>query len=115
MNTLFTMGAKTIRSQTLGVSVGNPLSLEPALNEWNDEAFATMDWSIYQARTHGIRIFAPLVDNYDYYHGGKYDFLRFRGINISSTASPIDPLVMQNGWVHGRTQRACVSVCLAYM
>jgi len=95
MNTLVTMGAKTIRSQTLGVSVGNPLSLEPALNEWNHNAFATMDWSIYQARTHGIRIFAPLVDNYDYYHGGKYDFLRFRGINISSTASPIDPLVMQ--------------------
>jgi len=36
-----------------------------------------------------------LIDNYDYYHGGKYDFLRFRGINISSTATPIDPLVMQ--------------------
>ena len=31
----------------------------------------------------------------DYYHGGKFDFLRFRGINISSTASPIDPLVQQ--------------------
>ena len=95
MNTLVTMGAQTIRSQTLGVSVGNPLSLEPALGEFNDAAFETMDWSIYQARTHGIRIFVPLVDNYDYYHGGKYDFLRFRGINISSIASPIDPLVMQ--------------------
>lgn len=95
MNTLVTMGATTIRSQTLGVSVGNPLSLEPALDEWNEDAFATMDWSVYQARTHGIRIFAPLIDNYDYYHGGKYDFLRFRGINVSSTASPIDPLVMQ--------------------
>jgi mannan endo-1,4-beta-mannosidase len=95
MNTLVTMGAHTIRSQTLGVSVGNPLSLEPALNEFNDAAFGTIDWAVYQAREHGLRIFAPLVDNYDYYHGGKYDFLRFRGINISSTASPIDPQVMQ--------------------
>ena len=95
MNTLVTMGAHTIRSQTLGVSVGNPLSLEPELNVFNDAAFETIDWAVYQAREHGLRIFAPLIDNYDYYHGGKYDFLRFRGINISSTATPIDPLVMQ--------------------
>lgn len=47
-----------------------------------------MDWAVYQAREHGLRIFAPLIDNYDYYHGGKFDFLRFRGINISSTADP---------------------------
>ena len=95
MNTLVTMGAHTIRSQTLGVSVGNPLSLEPSLNVFNEAAFDSIDWAVYQAREHGLRIFAPLVDNYDYYHGGKYDFLRFRGINISSTATPIDPLVMQ--------------------
>ncbi|KAK4560519.1 hypothetical protein LTR86_005716 [Recurvomyces mirabilis] len=95
MNTLVTMGAHTIRSQTLGVSVGNPLSLEPALGVFNDGAFDTIDWSVYQAREHGLRIFAPLIDNYDYYHGGKFDFLRFRGINISSTTSPIDAQVMQ--------------------
>lgn len=95
MNTLVMMGAHTIRSQTLGVSVGNPLSIEPKLDVFNDVAFETIDWAVYQAREHGIRIFAPLIDNYDYYHGGKFDFLRFRGINISSTAVPIDPLVLQ--------------------
>lgn len=95
MNTLVTMGAHTIRSQTLGVSVGNPLSLEPELGVFNDDAFETIDWAVYQARQHGLRIFAPLIDNYDYYHGGKFNFLRFRGINISSTASPISPLVQQ--------------------
>ena len=31
MNTLVMMGAKTIRSQTLGVSTGNPLSIMPTL------------------------------------------------------------------------------------
>ncbi|GAB7348502.1 hypothetical protein MBLNU459_g6905t1 [Dothideomycetes sp. NU459] len=95
MNTLNTMGARTIRSQTLGVSVGNPLSVEPNLGIFNEAAFDTIDWTVYQAREHGIRIFAPLVDNYDYYHGGKFVFLRWSGINISSTASPIDPLVQQ--------------------
>ena len=66
MNTLNTMGAHTIRSQTLGISVGNPLSLEPDLDVWNDAAFETIDWAVYQAREHGLRIFAPLIDNYDY-------------------------------------------------
>ncbi|KAL9621248.1 MAG: hypothetical protein Q9160_004269 [Pyrenula sp. 1 TL-2023] len=95
MNTLQVMGARTIRSQTLGVSVGNPLSLEPSLNVFNDEAFETIDWAVYEAGRHGIRIVPPLIDNYDYYHGGKFTFLRWRGINISATASPIDPQVQQ--------------------
>lgn len=86
MNTLNTLGARTIRSQTLGVSVGNPLSVMPKLGIYNEQAFDTIDWAVYQAREHGLRILAPLIDNYDYYHGGKYDFLRFRGININTTA-----------------------------
>lgn len=64
MNTLKTMGAKTIRSQTLGISVGNPLSLMPSLHEWNDAAFETIDWAVFQAREHGLRVQMPLVDNY---------------------------------------------------
>jgi len=67
----------------------------PELGVYNEAAFDTIDCSIYQARHHDLRIIAPLTDNYDYYHGGKFDFLRFRGINISSTASPISPEVMQ--------------------
>lgn len=96
MNTLVTMGAHTIRSQTLGISVGNPLSLEPDLNVWNDEAFEAIDWAVYQAREHGLRIFAPLIDNYDYYHGGKFVFLRWAGFNITYNSSGIEnPEVMQ--------------------
>ncbi|KAK3698463.1 hypothetical protein LTR37_016934 [Vermiconidia calcicola] len=95
MNTLATMGAHTIRSQTLGVSVGNPLSLQPELGVFNDEAFETMDWAIFQARQHGLRIFPPLVDNYDYYHGGKFSFLRFRGIDIDATGEQPLPAAVQ--------------------
>ena len=64
MNTLETLGARTIRSQTLGISVGNPLSLMPSLHEWNDQAYETIDWAIFQARQHGLRVQMPLVDNY---------------------------------------------------
>ncbi|KUJ08109.1 glycoside hydrolase [Mollisia scopiformis] len=85
MATLVTMGAKLIRSQTLGVSTGNPLSLLPSPGNYNEAAFDTMDWSVFQARQHGLRIFAPLTDNYDYYHGGKFNFLRWAGLNISGT------------------------------
>ncbi|ORY07762.1 glycoside hydrolase superfamily [Clohesyomyces aquaticus] len=84
MTTLNVMGARTIRSQTMGVSVGNPLSVMPELGRVNEEAFESMDWTVYQARKYGIRIFAPFTDNYDYYHGGKFVFLRWRGIDIKN-------------------------------
>lgn len=63
MNTLNVMGARTIRSQTLGVSVGNPLSLEPDLGVFNDDAFDTIDWTVFQARQHGLRLMVPLTDS----------------------------------------------------
>ena len=37
MNVLRTMGAHLIRSQTIGVSVGNPLSLMPSLGVFNEQ------------------------------------------------------------------------------
>ncbi|KAH8808112.1 glycoside hydrolase [Xylogone sp. PMI_703] len=95
MKTLVTIGARLIRSQTLGVSVGNPLSMMPDLGVYNEAAFDTIDWSVYQARQHGLRIIAPLVDNYDYYHGGKFSFLRFAGYNITGSDSPLSPDTMQ--------------------
>lgn len=63
-NTLATMGARAIRSQTLGVSVGDPLSVMPALGVYNEEAFATIHWAVFQARQHGLGVMAPLIDNY---------------------------------------------------
>lgn len=36
----------------------------------------------------------PLTDNYDYYHGGKFVFLRWVGYNISGASSArVDPAV----------------------
>lgn len=50
-----------------------------------EPAFDTIDWAIYEARQHGLRIQMPLIDNYNYYHGGKYVFLKWRGIDIDLT------------------------------
>ncbi|KAF2199871.1 glycoside hydrolase [Delitschia confertaspora ATCC 74209] len=94
MSTLKIMGARTVRSQTMGVSVGNPLSVMPELGEVNERAFESMDWTVREAKRFGLRIFAPFTDNYDYYHGGKFVFLRWRGIDIASTGT-IDPQVQE--------------------
>jgi len=68
MATLVMMGARLIRSQTLGVSTGNPLSLMPNLGVYNEDAFKTIDWAVFQARQHGLRVMAPLTDDYVCYH-----------------------------------------------
>ncbi|KAK3938941.1 glycoside hydrolase superfamily [Diplogelasinospora grovesii] len=88
------MGGTMIRAHTLGVSTGNPLSLMPSPGKINQQAFEAIDWAVYQAREHGIRLMVPLTDNYDYYHGGKYNFLRWAGFNLTQTADSNNPLVM---------------------
>ncbi|GAA5820856.1 hypothetical protein JCM3770_007270 [Rhodotorula araucariae] len=77
------MGANTVRLISCGVSVGsnNPYSLEPSSGVWPDVAWDIHDYVIYAAREYGLRVILPLSDNYDYYHGGKYDFLRFTGVS----------------------------------
>ncbi|GAA5988775.1 hypothetical protein JCM5350_002934 [Sporobolomyces pararoseus] len=79
------MGATTIRAHSCGISVGpnNPYQLEPAWNKFNDAAWDSRDYAIYAAGQYGLRIILPLVDNFKYYHGSKYDFIKFRFANTS--------------------------------
>lgn len=60
-DTMVMMGARTVRSQTMGISVGNPLSVMPTLGVVNQKAFESMDWAVKEARRTGVRIFAPFV------------------------------------------------------
>ena len=87
MNTLQTMGASFIRSQTLGIGVDNPLSIMPALGVYNEEALATIYWSVFQARQHGLSIMTPLIDHYFFYHGSCQGFMTFRGVNTMGSES----------------------------
>ncbi|KAK0747778.1 glycoside hydrolase superfamily [Apiosordaria backusii] len=95
MSIINAMGGTMIRSHTLGVSVGNPLSLWPSPNQTNPEAFTPIDWAVYQARVYGLRLMVPLVDNFDYYHGGKYTFLRWAGFNLSRSGDERNPQVQE--------------------
>ncbi len=82
MATVRAMGGTAIRAHTLGVSTGNPLSVWPTARPAdgpNADALAAIDWAVYQAREYGLRLLVPLTDNYDYYHGGKFTFLRWAG------------------------------------
>jgi mannan endo-1,4-beta-mannosidase len=89
------LGGTMIRAHTLGVSTGNPLSVMPSLGVVNQKAFESIDWAVYQARQYGLRLMVPLTDNYDYYHGGKYDFLRWNGWNLTQSADANNPLIQQ--------------------
>lgn len=113
------MGGTMLRAHTLGANSGNPLSLLPDRRTINEEAFAYLDWAVYQAREHDLRLMVPLVDQYvsssphpptpislplnhpnltcvkkDYYHGGKYNYLRWAGYNLTFAANPNDPAIM---------------------
>ena len=89
------MGGTMIRAHTLGVSTGNPLSVMPTLGVVNEQAFDSIDWAVYQAREYGIRLLVPLTDNFDYYHGGKYNFLRWGGLNLTQARDSGNPQVQQ--------------------
>ncbi|GAA5841643.1 hypothetical protein JCM9279_000714 [Rhodotorula babjevae] len=77
------MGATTIRAHSCGISVGpnTPYSLEPKLGVFNSSAWDARDYAIFAAREYGLRLILPLTDNWDYYHGGKYDFIDFAGLS----------------------------------
>ncbi|GAA5828292.1 hypothetical protein JCM11251_006183 [Rhodosporidiobolus azoricus] len=77
------MGGNTIRAHTLGASTGHSKSLWPKAWETNAAAWDTIDYSIWAAREYGLRLIIPLSDNYAYYHGGKYDFIRWAGADTN--------------------------------
>ncbi|CAD6569290.1 MAG: hypothetical protein CYPHOPRED_003272 [Cyphobasidiales sp. Tagirdzhanova-0007] len=78
------MGANTIRSSSLGISLGNALSIEPTLGNFNDEAFDIIDYTLFAAREYGLRVIIPLMDEYDYYTGGKFTFLQWLNVSQSN-------------------------------
>lgn len=93
--TVQALGGTMIRAHTLGVNLGNPLSVMPELGVINEAAFESIDWAVYQAGLYGIRLMIPLMDNYDYYHGGKYNFLRWYGLNLTQTNDSNNPEIQQ--------------------
>ncbi|KAK4046663.1 hypothetical protein OIO90_006475 [Microbotryomycetes sp. JL221] len=81
------MGSNTVRLTSCGVSVGHPWAVEPALGVFNETSFDIVDYVIYAAREYGLRVVLPMTDNFDFYHGGKYVFLRWLGLSSANAGS----------------------------
>ncbi|MEK0312614.1 glycoside hydrolase 5 family protein [Cohnella sp. 56] len=79
LDTAVEMGATVVRSHTLGASCGHPQSVQPSLGEFNEEALRRIDFAMHEAGERGLRLVVPLVCNWNYYHGGRLTFARWRG------------------------------------
>lgn len=79
LDTAKEMGATVVRSNTLGISVGCPACIEPTLNNFNSQAFNTIDYAIYSASQHGIKLIIPLTDGNTpcFYHGCMRTFVNW--------------------------------------
>jgi len=84
LQTARAMGATVVRAHTVGISTGNPKSLEPTLGAFNESAFHAIDYSIAEAGRLGLRLIVPLTDNWHWYHGGKHDFTDWLGLPESA-------------------------------
>ncbi|KAL8293642.1 hypothetical protein RQP46_000343 [Phenoliferia psychrophenolica] len=76
--------AAAVRLTSCGVSVGNPLSLEPEVGVFKATNWDTHDYALYAAREYGLKVILPLTDDYNYYTGGKYTFLNWRNVSIAN-------------------------------
>jgi hypothetical protein len=87
------MGATLIR--TFGaMSVGCNVCIKPSLDNFNESGFEALDYAVKVAGEKGIKLVLPLVDNYQYYHGGKYTFTNWRG--VSNEEFFTNPTVIQD-------------------
>ena len=82
MATAREMGVKVVRSQTMGDSVGCDHCIEPALGQFNQDAFERIDYALKSARAHGIKIIPTIVGDDARAGGTGCVYLRWRGISI---------------------------------
>ncbi|EJD39084.1 glycoside hydrolase, partial [Auricularia subglabra TFB-10046 SS5] len=80
------MRGTVIRAHTLGASIGHPLSIMPALDVWNEDAYEAIDFAVLAARVYGIKLLIPLTDNVS-----KYQFVQWHGHNFSGVGASITP------------------------
>ena len=60
-DTALEMGARVVRSQTMGDTVGCPLCIEPRKSEFNDAGFQSSDYALAAAGRRGMRVIVTLV------------------------------------------------------
>jgi len=80
LDTAKMMGARVVRSQTMGDSVGCDLCLEPKAGVFNPEAFKVVDYAIKAAHEREIRLIITLVgDCSNCVMAGEGEYLSWKG------------------------------------
>ena len=90
MKGLHEMGASLVRAHTIGISAGTNMSYETAAGTFNDSHLDSADYAVYQAGRKGIRLMVPLTDNWNYYHGGLWNFVHWAYQQNSSGLTDVD-------------------------
>jgi hypothetical protein len=76
------MGARVVRSQTMGDSVGCALCLEPSPGRFSTAAFERIDYALRSARNLGIRVIPTIIGDDARAGGTGCVYLRWRGIDV---------------------------------
>ncbi len=94
-------GFTVVRSQTLGVSTGQPDSLEPSYGVWNSAAFGSIDYTLEVASSLGLKVIIPLTDEWRYAQGGHWNFVHWAYQNgvpgVTDTLSNLSSTTGNNG------------------
>jgi mannan endo-1,4-beta-mannosidase len=76
------MGARVVRSQTMGDSVGCERCIEPGLGRFNDAAFEPIDYALASARRLGLKVIPTIVGDDARAGGTGCVYLRWRAIDV---------------------------------
>lgn len=71
---------RTFAALSCGTAGSTNKSIQPALGIWNETALRMLDKVLQLANYHNIRLILPLVDQYEYYHGGIGIYTGWRGL-----------------------------------
>jgi hypothetical protein len=104
MATAREMGAKVVRSQTMGDSVGCEQCIEPTSGHYNPAAFERIDYALKSARAHGIKIIPTIVGDDARAGGTGCVYLRWRGIFVPNCSLVNMPPFWTNETVIGDVQ-----------
>jgi mannan endo-1,4-beta-mannosidase len=95
-----TLGVTVVRAHTLGISLpGYPdtsLSLLTSSGGYNTAAFEPIDYAFHKAAALGIYLWIPLVDQWRYFHGGKWNFVHLRAGQSSQFVNPTLPTTVSS-------------------
>jgi hypothetical protein len=92
------MGARVVRSQTMGDSVGCALCLEPSRGKFNTKAFERVDYALRAARDRGIRVIPTIVGDDAVAGGSGCVYLGWRGIALPNCSLVnMDPFWSDSG------------------